>query len=148
MVEIRTVTTLRRKRDEIVCAIKLYERQLEQAKADLSHVLAAIRLFEADAGNPTDIPVYMDIHRLFGRGETWAIAKTALGAKGPMTTIELTQELMKARKLESGDKVLARTINQRLVSSLRKQELRAKVERQGKRKGVLIWRLPPENTLV
>ena len=34
MAEIRTVTTLRYKRDEILASIKLYERQLEQAKAD------------------------------------------------------------------------------------------------------------------
>ena len=48
MAEIRTVTTLRRKRDEIVSAIKLYEHQPEQAKADLAHVIGAIRLFDAD----------------------------------------------------------------------------------------------------
>ena len=36
MGEIRTVTTLRYKRDEILASIKLYERQLEQAKADSS----------------------------------------------------------------------------------------------------------------
>jgi hypothetical protein len=45
MAEIRTVTTLRYKRDEIVASIKLYERQLEQARADLAHVMAAIRIF-------------------------------------------------------------------------------------------------------
>jgi hypothetical protein len=39
MAEIRTVTTLRRKRDEIAVSVRLYERQLEQAKADLAHVL-------------------------------------------------------------------------------------------------------------
>jgi hypothetical protein len=43
MAEIRTVTTLRRKRDEIAASVRLYERQLEQAKADLAHVLAANR---------------------------------------------------------------------------------------------------------
>jgi hypothetical protein len=32
MAEIRTVTTLRRKRDEIISVIRLYERQLEQAR--------------------------------------------------------------------------------------------------------------------
>jgi len=41
MTEIRTVTTLRRKRDEITAIIKLYERQLKQAHADLAHVNAA-----------------------------------------------------------------------------------------------------------
>ncbi len=36
MAEIRTVTTLRFKRDEIIHSIRLYERQLEQARADLA----------------------------------------------------------------------------------------------------------------
>ena len=78
MAEIRTVTTLRYKRDEIVASIKLYERQLEQARADLAHVMAAIRIFEA-SGNPKDIPKYIDIHRLFRRGETWALCKAGTG---------------------------------------------------------------------
>jgi hypothetical protein len=141
MAEIRTVTTLRRKRDEIVASIKLYERQLEQAKADLAHVMGAIRIFEA-SGDPKDIPRYMDLHRIFKRGETWAICKAALAAKGPMTTIELTQELMRGRGLEAGDKVLARALNMRLVNSLTRQELRGQLQRVGKRKGVIVWRLP------
>jgi hypothetical protein len=58
-----------------------------------------------------------------------------------MTTIELTQELMKAKKLEAGDKVLARALNMRLVNSLGRQELRGQLQRAGKRKGVIIWRL-------
>jgi hypothetical protein len=47
MAEIRTVTTLRRKHDEIVHSIRLYECELKQARADLAHVAAAIRIFEA-----------------------------------------------------------------------------------------------------
>ena len=104
MAEIRTVTTLRRKRDEIAASVRLYERQLEQAKADLQHVLAAIRIFEA-SGDPNDATRYMDIHRLFRRGETWAICREALAVKGPMTTKELVTILMKARKLPDGDRV-------------------------------------------
>ncbi len=53
MSEIRTVTTLRRKRDEISASIRLYEKKLEQARADLAHVTAAIRIFSA-----TDRPHY------------------------------------------------------------------------------------------
>jgi hypothetical protein len=79
MAEIRTVTTLRSKRDEIVHSIRLYERQLEQARADLAHVTAAIRIFEA-SGNAKDMPRYVDTHRLFKRGETWALCQQAIGA--------------------------------------------------------------------
>jgi hypothetical protein len=35
MAEIRAVTTLRRRRDEIAASIRLYEQQLGQARADL-----------------------------------------------------------------------------------------------------------------
>jgi len=84
MAEIRTVTTLRRKRDEISASIKLYERQIARARADLAHVAAAIRIFEA-SGNAGDMARYVDTHRLFKRGEPVALCKAAL-AKGPMTT--------------------------------------------------------------
>lgn len=141
MAEIRTVTTLRYKRDEIVASIKLYERQLEQARADLAHVMAAIRIFEA-SGNPKDIPKYIDIHRLFRRGETWELCKAAMATNGSMTTKELALELMKAKILETGDKVLARALGMKLVNSQRKQELRGQLVCEGKRKGVSVWRLP------
>jgi hypothetical protein len=42
MAEIRTVTTHRRKREEIRRTIIAYEEKLSQAKADLAHVSAAI----------------------------------------------------------------------------------------------------------
>lgn len=147
MVEIRTVTTLRHKRDEIAASVRLYERQLEQAKADLAHVLAAIRIFEA-SGDPNDATRYMDVHRLFKRGETWAICREALAGNGAMTTKELVDELMKARKLPTGDRVLNRALGMKLVNALSKQELRGKLTRDGKRKGVVIWRLAQEKTLV
>ena len=69
MAEIRTVTTLRFKRDEIIHSIRLYERQLEQARADLAHVTAAIRIFEA-TGDRKEMGRYVDTQRLgpeFGR---------------------------------------------------------------------------------
>jgi len=45
MAEIRTVTTLRRKRDKISASIRMYEKKRAQARADLAHVTAAIRIF-------------------------------------------------------------------------------------------------------
>jgi hypothetical protein len=36
----------------------------------------------------------------------------------------------------------------KLVNALGKQELRGKLVREGKRKGVVVWRLPAEKTLV
>jgi len=47
MGEIRTVTTLRRKRDEISASIRNYEKKIAQARADLARVTAV----KVHAGN-------------------------------------------------------------------------------------------------
>ena len=59
MAEIRTVTTLRRKRDEVRRAVRLYEKRLDQARADLAHLSAAISIFESRNGDIT-LPAYAD----------------------------------------------------------------------------------------
>jgi hypothetical protein len=140
MPEIRTVTTLKRKRDEIGAAIRLYEKKLAQAKSDLAHISAAIRIFDASE-NPQDIARYVDSYRLFKRGEPWAICAAAL-VNGPLTTKDLALALMKAKGMDMGDTVLAKAIGNRLIHSLRMQEKRGQVKRNGKRKGVSVWRLP------
>jgi hypothetical protein len=136
MPEIRTVTTLKRKRDEISASIKLYDRQLAQARSDLAHVTAAIRIFEA-SGRPSDIARYVDTYRLFKRGEPWAICAAALAkAKGPLDTRELALCLMRAKGMDVADTVLAKGLTNRLIHSLGMQEQRGRVRRDGKRKGV------------
>jgi len=141
MTEIRTVTTLRRKRKEIADSIRLYERQLDQARADLAHVTAAIRIFEA-SGDAKHLGRYVDTHRLFQRGETWRLCSEALAARGSLTTRELAQHVMEAKGLDTGDKVMTKAIGSRLIHSLRMQALRGKLVIEGKRVGVMVWRLP------
>lgn len=141
MAEIRTVTTLRSKRDKIIHSIRLYERQLEQARADLAHVTAAIRIFEA-TGDRKEMGRYVDTHRLFKRREAIDLCKQAL-ASGPMTTKELTAHLMKVKSLDVGDKVLAKSIGNRLIHALRMQAQRGNIANDGKRHGVSVWCLPP-----
>jgi hypothetical protein len=109
--------------------------------------MASIRIFEA-SGDPKDLPRYADVHRIFKRGETWAICREALAKHGSMTTKELVLECMKVRRLETGDKILAKALGQRLVNSLSKQEMRGQIARDGKRKGVLVWKLPQVKTLI
>src|SRR3954447_24218945 len=109
MAEIRTVTTLRRKRDEIAASIRLYEQQVAQARADLAHVTAAIRIFEA-SGDPKGMARYVDTHRLFKYGEPWAICQAALAKHGNLSTRQLALEVMRAKGLDTADKVLAKGI--------------------------------------
>src|ERR1700710_1592837 len=105
MAEIRTVTTLRSKRAEILASITLYEKRLAQARADLAHVTACISIFEA-SGDGEELSSYVDIHRVFARGEMMALCKEAL-ASGPKTTKELALAVMAAKGLDVGAKVPA-----------------------------------------
>ena len=63
-------------------------------------------------------------------------------AKGPLDTRELALALMAAKGMDTADTVLAKGLTNRLIHSLRMQEHRGRVSRQGKRKGVTVWRLP------
>jgi hypothetical protein len=139
MAEIRTVTTLRGKRAEIIGAIAQYEKRLAQARADLSHVNACIALFEA-SGELSAFTPYIDTHRLFARGELMALCKDAL-ASGPRTTKELALAVMKAKGLDTGDKVLAHAMALRLIHALRQQWRRGLLTGEGKVKGARVWAL-------
>jgi hypothetical protein len=58
MAEIHTVTKLRRKRDEVSKAIRKYERCLDHARADLTHLIAAIAIFEAKGSADESLPIH------------------------------------------------------------------------------------------
>jgi hypothetical protein len=73
---------LRRKREEIRPAIIDYEEKLDQAKADLAHVSAAIAIFEGAQEGKAPRP-YDDTDRLFARREPMALATQALLDHGP-----------------------------------------------------------------
>ena len=139
MAEIRTVTTLRRKRDEILAVIRLYERQLDQARADLAHVNAAMRIFAIDERE--HLPAYLDLHRVFTRKEKWPLIEEALRPGRPITTRELAIYLLRRKGMDAADVVLTKAVGNLLIHSLRMQQTRGRVEMVGKLKGVCMWRL-------
>ena len=140
MPEIRTVTTLIAKRDEIERVIAGYEARLEQAHADLAHVNAVISISEA-AGDRDSTTAYTDIHRLFQRGELTAICKAALSEHGPMNTRALAVGILKAKGLDAGDRVLAKSVAERIIHALRMQAKRGRIAIVGKDKGAIVWGL-------
>ncbi len=75
-----------------------------------------------------------------------ALCKQAL-VKGPMTTRELALHVMRAKGLDTGDKVLAKGIGSSLIHALRMQAHRKAIVMVGKRHGVSVWRLPEADTL-
>lgn len=136
-----SVFTLRRKRNEIRDAIAAYEVKLREARADLAHVLATLRLFEA-SGEPADFPAYIDLNRVFRRGETTDFCLATLKAEGPLDTRELTDRLMRSKGLDASDKVMFQAIALRVVQTLRVRAKRRKgIDGTLRRRGVCVWRL-------
>jgi hypothetical protein len=143
MAEIRTVTTLRRKREEIRRTIIAYEERLSQAKADLAHISAAITVFEGVGDKAEDRP-YVDIHRVFAHRELMDLAKRALAEQGPLDTRQIARYIMAAKGMDPNDKVLAKAIACRMIHSLRQQCRRGKLADAGKRGAVRMWGFPTQ----
>lgn len=130
---------LTKKRDRIRDTIAMYEAKLAQAQADLAHVNAALRLFAA-SGEPEDFPPYVDLNRVFRRGETTQFCLRALKEEGPLDTRQLTLRLMKFKGLDTNDKVLSQTIGLRVVQTLRVRAKRRQIDGSERRNGVCVWR--------
>jgi hypothetical protein len=137
MAEIRTVTTLTKKRDEIARSIIAYERKLAQARADLSHVNATLAIF-AGGGEPGGHRVYVDLARVFTYGEIARLCIAELAA-GERTTRELAAALMASKGLDTADRVLAKSVCLSVVMSMRSCARRNKVRCVGKRGAVCVW---------
>lgn len=127
------ISILRKKRDRIRDTIAKYEARLREAQADLALVVAALRLFEID-NNADEFPAYVDLNRVFRRGETTAFCMAALEVEGPLDTRELTARIMRSKGLDEHDTVLSQAIALRIVQTLRAR--RGKVDGTTRRKGV------------
>jgi len=106
----------------------------------LAHVNASIKIFEA-SGDAESMPKYVDVYRLFKRGEAMITCKEAL-ASGPKSTRDLALAVMESKGLDIGDKVLAKAVAAQLIHQLRMQASRGKIVRDGKKGTALVWRLP------
>src|SRR4051794_6321146 len=92
MAESTALVILRNKRAEIVSVITAYEDNLKTARIDLTHINAAIRLFEVD--DPGKVRPYADVARLFQRKEIATLCEGWIKIDGPLDTRQLTLRLM------------------------------------------------------
>jgi hypothetical protein len=116
---------------------RIRSRRLEQARADLAHVNAVISIFEA-AGDRDSTKAYVDIHRTFQRGELATICKSALAQHGHMNTRALVPHILTAKRLDAGDRVLAKSVGEPLIHALRMQAKRGKLAIAGREKGAIV----------
>lgn len=139
MAQKNIIKTLAGKRDAIERTIATYQKRIEEARRDLSHVNATIRLFET--GRTEEGARYVDTLRLFKRGEIYGLCKAALEKEGPLDSRELAVRLIQHHDLDVEDKVLRKSLTLRVVQALRLQANRGKVRSLGRRKNVMLWEL-------
>lgn len=140
MADPQVITTLTTKAEALQSLIGKLEADLEQARADLSHVVATIRLFEAPHDGEA-FPSHMNLDRLFRRQEIGKLCHQAL-ADGPKDTRELALYIIRQKGFDERDRHLRTSVALRIVQALRMQERRGmRIRRAGKRGNTIIWEL-------
>lgn len=138
----QVLNTLDDKRREIEAHIGSLEKDLEQARRDLSAILAAIKVFSADGAKVT---AYMNLSRLFPRHELPRLAKEALGASPDgISTVGIAAHVIAAKGFDGGDRHLRKALAYKVVQVMRRWEKERKVRRTGKEGSAVVWRLSTE----
>lgn len=138
----QTIIQLRAKRDELQDAIVYLESKLAEARADLIHVSAVLRLFEIGPDATQQFPAHVNLSRVFSAGELFAHAKAALEEAGQlMTTREIGAYILRVKRWDTADPILHQGVTHRLMYMLSKAKRCSKIASPGYKKGVRVWML-------
>lgn len=136
MAESLIIQSLKDKRAEIHGRITAYQAQIAQAKHDLAHINASIRLFtDPDYQRAR----YMVSHGFFKKGEIADICVRHLEVDGELTTRDLAERVMIERRLDATDATLRNLVVFKVVQALRHAARRKHVRMVAKRKGMCVW---------
>jgi len=140
MADRHVLTALRSKQAEIETYIQRIEKQLAAARHDLAHVNATIRLFEVN-GETTQFPVYIQLKRMFAKGELPRLCREAIEAspERQLDTRQLAQAVMVAKGWDATDKALAVSVAARIIHVLSAAARTGKFRKAGRRGGVNVW---------
>lgn len=133
----QVLNTLRTKADQIAGTIAQYEERLQRARSNLSHVNAVMALYEA---GDEDAAPYVDLNRVFKRGEIAKLAKSYLANGVELTTREIAARIVEDKGMDTSDAILRKSVAFRVVQALSLQRRRGKIANPGKRNGVNIWK--------
>ena len=129
------IAGLKRKQREILGAIRAYEAQIAQAKHDLAHINAAMKILEGTEANKR---TYIAGRGFFDKGEIAEIAQRHL-TEGPLNTREVAERVMIEKGLDVGDTNLRNSVVYKTVQALRHARRRNAVSLVGKNKGLCVW---------
>lgn len=147
MPELQVINTLNTKADSLRSHIVRLERELEETKAALSHVLATMHLFQPPTSSD-EFPLHYNMAQLFKRREIVGYCTEALQG-GPMDTRQLSDWIIAKKQFPNPDRHLKTSIAFRVVQALRLQEKRGgPIQRIGKVSNVVLWKLTEKMTMV
>lgn len=120
MTDTHVISALKEKRIQVASQIEALQGQLRQAVIDLDHVEAALKLFDPEvdlSALPARkiAPVSYDTKGDTGR----IILETLRTATKPLTTAQVCEAVMVARRLDTNDKALCRVMMRRTNANLK-----------------------------
>lgn len=126
------------KRKQIQAYIGSLERDLEQARRDLSAIVATERVFQSRGPKVT---AYMELAALFPRHALPDLIKVALAtSQDGMAASAIAAHIIAAKKLDGKDHRLRQAISYKVVQVLRRWEKVRKVTRLKKVGTAIVWR--------
>jgi phage shock protein A len=126
------------KRKEIQAYIGSLENDLEQARRDLSAIIATERVFQSRGPNVT---AYMELAALFPRHELPRLAREALASnQDGMTAPQIATHVIAAKGLDVKDRHLRKAIGYKAVQLLRRWEKVRQVVRVRKVGTAIVWK--------
>jgi hypothetical protein len=151
MADTHVVSALREKRAKVSGCIARLERQLDQHRADLSHIDGVLRLFEPDRDPEAIKPkrTYARRTRYFARNE---LSRLILGvlreANGKLiATDEIASQALAAKGLDAADAIMRGAVRKQALTMLRAYRKRGAVEQTGLGRGVR-WLAEREPSLI
>src|SRR3954469_8241216 len=141
------ISRLIAKRAELAGMIAHLEQELDQCRADLTHIDGALRVLRTDL-DPESIPPRRPYARVqyFARNELSRLCMDTLrlAAGEPLTAEEITIRIMTAKGLEAGDARLRATIRVQAGAILKRLHRQKIAAPSGKGVGAA-WRLLPSD---
>ena len=128
------VSQLISKKEELSGELKFYKTKIQQLEEIINGIDTSIKVFSPDFDlKNIKAKRYTGNQHYFKRGESHVmILDTLRKAKVPMTTNEITLELMKKKQLDHEDQTLVRNIQKSLCGTLKKQAANKTIQVVGK----------------
>ena len=142
MTETNILSGLKAKRTEIERQIAGMASRIADARADLLHVSAVIRIFDPKASDDKPAPGYLNTTKIMPRSKVFETCRDALRASAePLDTRELARHIIRTEGWDIEDRRLRLAIAHRVGATLARFALRGAVVKVGERDKASLWRV-------